>query len=368
MFVPQKKILFITTTQIYKAELIGIKTKIETQFEAMKEIGFEVDIISIKEPNKVFLNDNVLYRFKNKYWTSLLFFNMLSRKIKENYEFIYIRNPLVFDQVGFLHFLRMHKKSNIILELPTFPYRKERSSFFQRVTSFVEFLFSPLYKKYIDLILYSGNKVDKIYGINALQIKHGGNFEESLISDYNIKENQINFVAVAGFSKWHGYDRLLSGIKSVKDYADINGSKIHLFLVGDKEPLYSEFKEYIRTNKLDKLITICGGLHGKDLEDIYQKSHVGIGSLGMHRIGLYEGSPLKSAEYAVRGLPFIVGFKDSTFFDKDYCFQIPGDESPVMFTDIVSWYKELEINKPEMRKFTLENFSWQKQLTMIFKI
>lgn len=364
----QKSILFLTTTHVFKKELIGIKNKIIAQNRAMINLGYNVDFISIDEPNAIFINHNLLVKFSNKFLYSLFFFFKLTKALSnKSYDYIYIRNPFIFDQIGFLYFLRKHKASYIILELPTFPYKKERTSLYQRATYLSEFLFRGLYKRYIKIVLYSGNKVDTIFGINAFQIKHGGNFEGTKINALEKDFKKINLIAVASFSKWHGFERLLNGINDYKSNSN-SDCEVHLFLVGDREPLFSEYKYFIESNRLENLITMTGNLQGKELEDIFQKCHIGIGSLGMHRIGLLEGSPLKSAEYAVRGIPFVVGYKDSTFFDKNYCFQISGDESPLNISDVIKWYKGINLEKESMRKFTLNNFSWENQLFDILSI
>jgi len=365
----EKKILFITTTFIFKKELEGIKNKLIAQKQAMENLGLKVDFVSVDEPYKVFLNGLQILDFKNHFLFSLSFFIGLLRKLRlEHYQYVYIRNPLVFDQYGFIKFLKRNSSSYILLEFPTYPFKKERISIYQMATYYSMYFMRKLYKNYINVILYSGNKVDNIYGIRAIQIKHSANLKKYQISDSHFDIEKVNFILVASFAKWHGIERLLEGLKRYITHEMKNGPKVHLFLIGYNEPLFAKFKSFVIKNSLEKYITMPGALQGKELDSYFDRANIGIGSLGMHRIGLFEGSPLKTAEYAARGVPFVVGYKDSNFYDKKYCFQIPADESPVDIVRILNWYSKLSIDKEAMRKFAVSNFSWEVQFKSLFNL
>jgi hypothetical protein len=46
-----------------------------------------------------------------------------------------------------------------------------------------------------------------------------------------------------------------------------------------------------------------------------EHSDIAISSLAFHRSGLIEGCPLKTRDYLAWGLPTILGYKDSIFYD-----------------------------------------------------
>ena len=67
--------------------------------------------------------------------------------------------------------------------------------------------------KYIDRIVTYSND-DYVFNIKTIKTKNGIIFEdyETVKESPEKNKNAINLIAVAGFSFWHGYDRLLRGI------------------------------------------------------------------------------------------------------------------------------------------------------------
>jgi glycosyltransferase involved in cell wall biosynthesis len=361
-----KNALFITSTFIYQEDLNGIKDKIFNQKKSLQNLGYNVDLINVREKNTIFINDLKLKTFTNHIFFSLFFFKAVYSCVRNNsYDLVYIRNPFVADFIGYGQLLKKFSDSKIILEIPTFPYKKEKKTIPQKIVYFLESFSRLTTKKYVDLILYSGNKEEKIFGVPSLQVKHSSNLENTVISKKEFNKKEINIIAVASFNEWHGYDRFFEGLNQFVHKKADRGYHLKIHIVGNKEPLYSTFKKYVMENNLDDNVNFYGALSGKALDEVFDKADVGLGSLGMHRIDLFEGSPLKSAEYAVRGIPFVVGYKDSNFYNFDYCFQIPGDESMVDLESLIEWYFDLKVNRNEMRNYVLENFSWEKQLKKI---
>lgn len=64
-------------------------------------------------------------------------------------------------------------------------------------------------------------------------------------------------------------------------------------------------------------------------ENIIRRADIGIGSLGLHRCGLGEASPLKVREYAAYGLPVIVGYSDVDLEGCSWCLNIGNHEDNV---------------------------------------
>jgi hypothetical protein len=65
-------------------------------------------------------------------------------------------------------------------------------------------------------------------------------------------------------------------------------------------------------------------------EPIVGKCTAGIGSLGLHRIQMFEGGPLKVREYAAFGLPLILACRDVDVpEDAPYALYIPNTEDNI---------------------------------------
>lgn len=166
-------------------------------------------------------------------------------------------------------------------------------------------------------IAYYENKINNtnkpiyIYpnGIESCKIK--------LLDDN--REESFNFAFMCNtFTKWHGLDILLNEIKL--RYNDIDNLKIHL--IGE---LKSFQKKSIERFDSKRIFEIYGRLEQKKYQHILSKCDIGIGSLGMHRQNLNEGSTLKVREYLASGLPVYSNHKDVSlendfqfyYFDKE---------------------------------------------------
>jgi hypothetical protein len=74
--------------------------------------------------------------------------------------------------------------------------------------------------------------------------------------------------------------------------------------------------------------------HGRQpvsaLDPHYARAHIGIGCLAPHRKGLQQLSALKHREYALRGIPMVIGGEDEDFpASLPWLRVVPADESPI---------------------------------------
>lgn len=127
---------------------------------------------------------------------------------------------------------------------------------------------------------------------------------------------RLEVVAVLGnAAPWHGIDRLLAGI------AVHTGTPIRLHLVGD-------LPDQGRPAGTD--VVRHGRLSGPALDAVLAGCHLGIASLAMHRAGLVQACPLKSREYAARGLPFAYAYDDPDLpADLPWCLRLPTGDGPL---------------------------------------
>ncbi|HEX2696291.1 MAG TPA: hypothetical protein VHM28_01195 [Anaerolineales bacterium] len=78
-------------------------------------------------------------------------------------------------------------------------------------------------------------------------------------------------------------------------------------------------------------ITFHGYLREEHYRQLLAAADVALSSLGFHRIGLQEASPLKSREYLAYGLPMVVPYRDTDLddLDLDVFLKIPNREDNV---------------------------------------
>ncbi|MBN1552555.1 glycosyltransferase family 4 protein [bacterium] len=177
----------------------------------------------------------------------------------------------------------------------------------------------------------------------------------------------IEIICVAQVAKWHGLDRLILGI------ANSGNKKVFLHIVGDG-PAIQSLQELVKQKALEEQVIFHGFKTGKDLDEFFDKCHIAVGSLGIHRLGLTESSVLKVREYCARGIPFIYSPIDADFPDSfPYRLKVPADESPINIEEVLEFAGKILDDKkhPEkMREFATQNLDWtvkMKRLKSFFE-
>ena len=119
----------------------------------------------------------------------------------------------------------------------------------------------------------------------------------------------IEMVCAAQFAQWHGIDRVLAGM-AMADASTRDGVLLHL--AGEGEVVAS-YRSFVQEFGLSENVRFHGRLTADELTPLFARSHIAIGSLALHRIGLRQLSVLKNREYCLRGIPFVFAGKDLDF-------------------------------------------------------
>ena len=215
------------------------------------------------------------------------------------------------------------------------------------------------------IITFSDYK--QIFGIPTIQISNGIDFKAiPQKSHTNNTTGALNLIGVAEIHYWHGYDRLIQGLA---DYYTTNPPyKVYFHIVGNisGQREHKEIISSIQKYHLEPYITLHGTLYGADLDQLFEKCDLGIGSLGRHRSGITKIKTLKNREYAARGIPFIYSEIDEDFEQMPYIFKIPMDESPININKLIAFYKNLKITPKEIRQ-SISHLSWDKQMQKVIQ-
>ncbi len=118
----------------------------------------------------------------------------------------------------------------------------------------------------------------------------------------------------AGFAA-HGIDKLIALAGYCPD--------LHIDIIGYNGPLENQ--------PLSANVTFHGFLPPERYRVLLAAADVAVSSLGFHRIGLEEASPLKSREYLAYGLPMVIPYIDTDLddLDADVFLKIPNREDNV---------------------------------------
>lgn len=349
---------FIYFAQIEKSKDIGVYKKIIGVTDSASEIGY-VAKSEIIESNGI---KGAL--------------ELLKVILKSEFDTCIIRSigPLMIIITPAIIFKRALKKY-IVIDVPT-PISTSILESRSRARNKIKmFLFEMLIKISFPLSLIPANRIIQYsheskwfqLGVKRKSILSANGIKTSNVSKReSIPElgNTLTFIGVANISNSHGYDRL---INSISRYVMINNNEINIiFLVVGEGPELNYLKELTQSLKIEKQIIFTGNINGENLLNLYEKSHIAVGSLASHRKNLSISSELKLREYTATGIPFIYSSNDIDFDSNfKYGLKFAPDESLISIQSIIEWYKKLEFDAEKSQYMT--NYAI-KRLDFISKI
>ncbi len=372
----KEKLLFIVFHGIDKLGG-GIGKKILSQVEAFKSVGAEVSLSALEvDENNVYsgrsVNGEIVEHFmpvfgKNVSWMWRISFRKLYTYILDNqFTQVYIRYSH-FANPFFNWFLKRLKQKGIIilLEIPTFPYDDEYvgAKLSLKIIKYVEGFYRNYFHKYVSRIVTFSNE-DEIFKIKTIKIHNGIDLNIVPQKQETNNEKEIHIIAVAVMNIWHGYDRLIEGVNEY--YKEKTEIKVYVHIVGDGQDKESDrYRQLVDTFKLQDYVLFHGFQSGEDLDNLFDLADIGVGPLGFHRVGVNYVTPIKLAEYAARGLPFIYSGNNDLFDIQTFVFKETPDEIPVDIQEIVDFYDEKRFKPEEIRKFAKEHLIWETQMNKI---
>lgn len=351
----------------------GISKKISYQVNALKECGFEVHLCYMDETitKQRVVDGKIIADYGNNTLSKIRkrteFSSIVNYAKKNNIEFVYIRsnhnaNPFTILMVRRLKLAGM----KVVMEIPTYPYDSEYEAQGMSKQIFQDKLFRRSMAKSLDAIVtFSDYK--QIFGQKTINISNGIDFDNVPMKNCkNDTSKELNLIGVAEIHQWHGFDRLVKGLalyySKPQDYI-VNFHVVGYFFSAEGE---NEFRKLISDNDMEDYVILHGKKHGTDLDEIFNRCDMGVGSLGRHRVGIQRIKTLKNREYAARGIPFIYSETDSDFDDRPYVLKEPADESPIDIKQVIEFYKSLNISSQEIRS-SIQNLSWSCQMKHVIE-
>ncbi len=335
----------------------GIDRKIEDQLSVLKEY-FECSHIIVRKVH-VSLARKILERLplgsiKRAYNDALA-------SINEDADYIYIRKTL-FDK-GFISFVRDIAfkccRAKIIMEFPTYPYYRELIRQFELVPFyFKDLIWRKKLRKYVDVATtYSDD--NNIFGIPTIQIMNGIVVDKIWLPERSkhIEKTDaaINLLAVAQMLPAHGYERVINGIANY--YQNKGKRNVMFHLVGDG-PECEIYRKITRKYGLEDNVIFYGLKTGMELDNIYSKADIGLGSFGGYKNHLYVSSALKIREYLAHGLPIVSGMKEDVFLKNkpEFYLELPNSPEDIDIERIVCFIDGIrrKYKRDELREIIRE--------------
>lgn len=250
-------------------------------------------------------------------------------------DFLYIRQ--VYHDASFVRYLRAIRRHNpkikIIYEVPTYPYLTEQKTSRANVAfRKKEACWCRRAAKNMDRIVtfYGQNE---IWGVPCIKLVNGYDFSAVKLPERSTPKD-VQIISVAANAFWHGYDRLIEGLRLY--YAKGGTEQITYHIVGNELP---ELRKLVESSHLENHVIFHGHKSGDDLKKLYAQSYLGIDVLGGHRKNYPVSSSLKSREYCAYGLPVVTASPiDFMSDDSPYQMLVPYDDSPIDIPALLSFY------------------------------
>ena len=167
---------------------------------------------------------------------------------------------------------------------------------------------------------------------------------------------ELHILFVGNVSRWHGLDRIMTGMAEYSGPADI-----HLHIIGDGDEL-GNLQRLAETLGITPSVHSHGFLGGSDLDPLFDRYHIAVGSLGIHRNGMEQASALKVREYCARGMPCMISNIDPDFpAPFPWCLHLDADETPISIDTVLAFSSTvfLDPDHPrKMRAYAREHLDW----------
>ncbi len=365
-----KKVLLIYPHYEDDLSGMGVKWKRIDQQSALKKLGNEVDSIYLSQSG-IIQNGNIIYDkhlekgLPRKIYAHFQFYHDLKRILfSGRYDIIYLRYTP--SGRGLIHFLHHIKGANasvkIFIEFPTYPYESEYTGIPGIIIILRDRLFRNKLKSYADFaVTFSEDK--EIYGIPCICIHNGINPDRLPVKKMKYDGKKLELIAVGKLWNWYGLDLLLKGIHHY--YLQKKEVMIYLKIVGDG-PEKERLQKMVTQLELEHYITFYGPKEGSELNDLFEDSDMGVGTLAIHRKEVRFSSSLKHREYFARGIPFFYCGKDP-MFSKEESSILRLDEKQEMINmhTILTFISSLDTKSLKNRLKKLSSFTWEYQFQKV---
>lgn len=360
------KALFIANLELKETE--GIFKKVCAQSDAVGNCVGECKLITrsgkntaVKEykSNKLILTDIDFYSYIEK--------SLYSGDIRV----LYVRHMV--PSLKLISFLKVAKRQGIKIyyEIPTYPYfgeqlKASRKKYRAIVKISLDIIFWPFIYQLIDkLVVIRSSSKAKLFK-KMIEITNGVRTDNIKAKDYSKTpdNNVFRMVTVGTIYPYHGYDRIINGLKACGE--KIENTKIEFHVVGNSQTIDDL---HIMSDIIGLNNVFFHGIKTTDeLNEMYDSFDVGLGCLALHRRNADIDTTLKVIEYYCRGVPIVTsGIGPSDALDS-FTVQVEDGDTPIDISGIYKKYKNINPDDlSKLSKIGKNVFEWDKIVKSLIK-
>jgi hypothetical protein len=374
------KILYFCNVNRESKAAVGVFKKIDSQIKVLRNEGHEVHLAfyesdstySITGANSEKLLSVNLQGIKGNGRTKTVIKKVSEFNKKMKYGCVYSRyETYSLDLARFYKGLH-NEGCTVLLEIPTYPISQRwttiktsieqkniRVALHQFYNATINSLGIFQFRSGVDKIV-NNNGFSEIWKIKTLAINNAADvasLRKHTARRYNGYE--LHLIGVANVAKWHGFDRIIEGIKAYKKHG---GSRnIYFHVVGGGLEL-ENLKALSSDPLIRDYIVFHGTVVGKDLDDLFDQADIGVSVLATYRSNMKNNcDSLKSKEYCARGIPFITGELEHFYDEKDFVLTVADNGTPINMTDVCAFADRVlsDVNEAEkIRDFAKAYCGW----------
>jgi len=348
------KVLFLAQAEGASS---GVRKKIEGIVRAICESGREAEAVFVYSKNQLgsslfFARENgagrVILRFPGFFKLIYLFPYALAARLKGTRLVLEIPTPLAV----------------AVNELKA---KYAKSKVYYLVKSLIYVFYPWALYPYNKILQYSNESHWFSFGVKKKSKLIANGVDVSTIKQRKKAPSWPNktlvLLGVANVSYWHGYDRVIEGIKNYYEIVRADSDPDVEFLIVGAGAEIPNLMSLVEQYGLRKRVKFLGPLSGAELDEVYERAHIGIGSLGSYRKGLFLSSELKVREYCAVGIPFVLATNDPDFNEElSFIKFIPEKDQPLSIIDIKDWFDINQNSSSEIRKYAISFLDFSKKV------
>lgn len=333
------KIAYLLSTDPHQEN--GVNRKVKSQTDAWRKAGNEIEIFTILvNKGDCRVGKIIKSRVYHRKWI-LLIGNELIRDIRSfDPQILYFRYELF---KPFL--LKIFKEFNTIVEINSDDIKELKLMMKVSIKHKLRNLFNLITRK---IILKRTSGIVSVTN-ELIALKYMNPYSKPSIvipnsinlNDYKVLKQANNIIPHLCFMnssnyKWHGLEKVLQLARATED-------KLFIHIIGN------DGKNYEKINN----VKFYGYKAREEYEKIISKCDIGISSLSLHKTELSEACSLKLREYLAFGLPSIIGYSETAFYNgnlPEWILQLPNNELNIIsniekIIDFCYKYKNFIVNK-----------------------
>ncbi|WP_367561150.1 glycosyltransferase [Streptococcus iniae] len=191
-----------------------------------------------------------------------------------------------------------------------------------------------------------------------IEITNGADTHSLKIKKYEQNYSKISLVAVGTIYPYHGYDRILKGLKAINE--EYNQKVIEINFIGKSSTL-DDLKKLSEKLEL-KNVYFHGTKTTEELNDLYDKFDLGLGCLALHRRDADIDTTIKVIEYYCRGVAVLTS-GDSPLGEifSNTTIKIASNEDIIDLNYVLSEFEKItQSDMQQISQLSINKFSWNK--------